>query len=134
MTIAQKLLEADLGKGQDHERIEKLGQEVEKAITLLETFNATSRLTQDYEIVGKLVGKLYPVIQWEWSKHSAKAKVDREKRWDIFREWLGDLRDAAHQSKIISMAQKMNSGPTSSNKAKTNVAQTSQAVHCYCCG
>ena len=97
-------------------------------------FGAADRLTNDYEIVGRLVGKLPASIQWEWSKHLSRTKVNRDGHWDTFREWLKETRDAAHQSKIISMAQRLTPGPGTINKPKGSSPSGTLGIYCYRCG
>ena len=54
--------------GDVYERLEKLAREVGKPQNLLRSLGAPNQLTQDFEMVGRLVAKLPRVQQTDWDK------------------------------------------------------------------
>ena len=58
----QRRLNSLVLTGEDFDRIEKLAREVDRAQNLLRSLGAPNQLTQDFEMVGRLVAKL-PMAQ-----------------------------------------------------------------------
>ena len=52
--------------GEDYDKIEKLAREVDRAQNLLRSLGAPNQLTQDFEMVGRLIAKLPRPYQTEW--------------------------------------------------------------------
>ena len=72
---------------------------------LLERLNATDAIARDFELVEQLAAKLPPAVQWEWSRHLAREKRSSpHSKWEIFQEWVEELREAALESKLRALA------------------------------
>ena len=71
----QKRLNTLVLNGEDYDKIEKLAREVDRAQNLLRSLGAPNQLTQDFEMVGRLVAKLPRPYQTEWDRHVTRPSV-----------------------------------------------------------
>ena len=101
LTIQSRLAKVFL-TGEDHERVEKLSGEVDRAVNLLRPLGALDSLTRDFELVGRLIDKLPKSMQSEWDKYATAHEFVQDTRtdWEKFVEWLNGQREIAHNAKI----------------------------------
>ena len=118
LTIQSRLVKVAL-TGEDHERVEKLSVEVDRAVNLLRPLGALDALTRDFEMVGKLVDKLPKPLQAEWDRHATSSEFDADARtdWEKFVGWLERQRRMADNAKIRWL-EKQQSQPTGSKTTK----------------
>ena len=93
----QKRLNSLVLTGEDYGRIEKLAREVDRAQNLLRSLGAPNQLTQDFEMVRRLVAKLPRSQQTDWDKHiTSPAEVANEETdWEKFTKWLERQKEVA---------------------------------------
>ena len=145
--VIRNLGNTDISRGPDHERIEKLGQAIQKAVKLLHRLNATNAISRDFELVEQLVAKLPQSVQWEWSRHLARVKrTSNQSKWEMFQTWIEELREAALESKLRALANgsvTSTQNPTSKPGARQSIPKPSPVTNnnqrnlqpaCYRCG
>ena len=94
--VQESLVNLDL-KGKEFEKIERLQDEIQRALRLLDSMGARKLLTDDLRIIGRLVSKLPENLQLAWSRHAAEEPgvTDKGASWTRFVGWLDKERQAA---------------------------------------
>ena len=101
LQIQRRLDNLVLKKREQHEKVEELCQEVDRATNLLRTLGAEDKLERDYSLVGRLVGKLPMTFQQNWDEFVTSPGVaeDGSSEWRKFTRWLETRRLQALNAK-----------------------------------
>lgn len=105
--VKEQLRGLKLKKKTDHERVEELGQAMEKAMSQLRAVDASNSCDDDYLLMTKLVRKLPPSHQIMWDVCNLRAGVGTRARpkWTIFSEWMKEMADAAPAARLRDVAE-----------------------------
>ena len=102
----QKRLNTLVLVGEDYAKIEKLVREVDRAQNLLRSLGAPNQLTQDFEMVGRLIAKQPKPYQAEWDRHITTPSVTLMEGtdWQKFTQWLERQKGIAVSARLRAVA------------------------------
>ena len=137
LQVQKRLDTLVLKKKEQHERVEELCQEVERATNLLKTLGAEDMLERDYSLVGRLVGKLPLALQNNWDKYVTTPSVIAEgsSEWMKFKCWLETRRLQALNARkrcLQQVTQKDSSASKETSVQKSNKVDA-DSKRCYRC-
>ena len=98
LSVQRSLTGLDLSRLKEYDKVEKLHDEISKALRLLTPLNAQDCVTKDLQLVSKLVDKLPETLQLEWSRQATKPGAQilpGVNEWPYFMAWLNEERKAA---------------------------------------
>ena len=89
----------------DYKKIMEIYEAVEAAQTQLQNLGAIDALKEDFALLNKIILKLPPADQKQYSLYITSASVESstESRWEKFWSWLKQLHKSAVQSSLMYM-------------------------------
>ena len=89
--------------GPHYEQVEKLAMECERAVTLLNHFQAETLLQNDFELVARLSSKLPANLLLGWDVSCTERGGEAPSSWPHFLTWLRTQREVAHFARLRSL-------------------------------
>ena len=89
--------------GPHYEQVEKLAVECERAVTLLNHFQAEALLQNDFELVARLSSKLPANLLLSWDVSCTERGGESPASWPHFLVWLRTQREVAHFARLRSL-------------------------------
>ena len=120
ITVQRNLMAVDLSKVKEYEKVEKLYDEINRALRLLKQLGSDDNIVKDLQIVSRLVEKLPENLQVDWSRHATKSSeplLPGLTEWNKFMEWLNQERKAALLRRDYQEARK-NDQPSNTSSTK----------------
>ena len=131
LTVQRSLLNIDLSKYKEFEKVERLHDEISRGLRLLAPLGAEDAIVKDLQIVSRLVEKLPESLQLEWSRQATKAGRVIEPgntEWPKFIGWLNEERRAA----ILRRDYQLTQGGFDSRLSSSS-STSAKKPHCFRC-
>ena len=131
LTVQRSLVNLDLAKYKEYEKVARLHNEISRGLRLLAPLNAEDAIVKDLQLVSRLVEKLPEPLQVEWSCQATKAGRTVEPgntEWPKFISWLDEERRAA----VLRRDYQLTRGGSDTRLGPGPVT-SSQKPHCYRC-